>query len=148
MSLQGKVIEVLTEHVIVEVVPRPECKGCHACTGLLDGEKRSAVRQIKALNNGFSLSPGDEVMIDLNPGQGSIVAILIFGLPIAAFIAGLTLAPQLAIYSGFELTDLFRVVTGFLSMALIFVLLAWFSRTRHVDRLSMRVMKKIERNNG
>lgn len=143
MSLQGKVIEVSDKCVIVEVIPRPECQGCHACTGLLDGEKRSKTRQIKALAQGFDLTTGDEVIIDLNPGEGSIVALLLFGIPILAFFAGLAVTPYLCALLSLELNDLSRVVAGFSFMGLAFAGLACFSRTRHAEKLTMRVQQKI-----
>lgn len=143
MSLQGKVIEVSDKCVIVEVVPRPECQGCHACTGLLDGEKRSKTKQIKALAEGFDLKAGDEVIIDLNPGEGSIVAILLFGIPILAFFAGLGVTPHLCSALSLELSDLARVVCGFTFMGLAFAGLAFFSRTRHAENFTMRVQQKV-----
>lgn len=143
MSLQGKVIEVSENTVTVEVVPRPECQGCHACTGLLDGEKRSKTRQIKAFSQGFSLNPGDEVVIDLSPGHGSLVALLIFGIPILAFFAGLWATPWLSTFFHSEPSDLLRIIFGFAFMSIAFLLLAIFSRTRHAESLNMKVQQKL-----
>ncbi|HMM58930.1 MAG TPA: SoxR reducing system RseC family protein, partial [Candidatus Rifleibacterium sp.] len=87
MSLQGKVTAVEELTVTVEVVPKAECKGCHACSGLT-GDGKPGMKAIKAIKGSFFVKPGDEVVLDLNPGEGSIAALLVFGFPMAAFFAG------------------------------------------------------------
>ena len=62
----------------------------------------------------------------------------------AAFFAGLFLAPPLSTYLGYPLSDLFRVICGFLGMGLAFALLAIFSRSRHASRLTMKVVKIVD----
>ncbi|MBU1108368.1 MAG: SoxR reducing system RseC family protein [Candidatus Riflebacteria bacterium] len=141
MSLQGKVTGIEGVYAIVEVEPRPECTGCHACTGLLDGEKRSKRKQIKALVKDFEVNPGDDVLLDLNPGEGSIAALLIFGLPIAGFFAGLALTPWLCNSIGCGVSDLARVISGFTGMSVAFALLAVVARTRKAEQLSLKVVK-------
>ena len=143
MSLQGKVTGIEGIYAIVEVEPRPECNGCHACTGLLDGEKRSKKKQIKALAQNFQLHPGDEVLLDLNPGEGSIAALLVFGLPIAGFFAGMALAPWFCSIIGSDISDLWRAVSGFAGMLLAFAMLAAVSRTRQAEQLSLKVIQII-----
>lgn len=142
MSLHGKVLSVSEQHAVIEVTPRPECQGCHACTGLLDGEKRSATRQIKVLKNNFTVNVNDEVVIDLNPGHGSIAAVLIFGIPILAFLAGLIGAPYICDYFSIPVSDLYRLLSGFTLMAGAFILLAVFSRSAMAEKLSMRITEK------
>jgi len=142
MSLNGKVISVTENHAVVEVTPRPECQGCHACTGLLDGEKRSSTRQIKVLKNNFDVQENDQVAVDLNPGHGSIAAILIFGIPILAFLAGLTGAPFICDYFSLPVSDIYRLFSGFILMAGAFLCLAFFSRSSLAEKLSMRITEK------
>jgi len=141
MSLPGKVIEVHEEYVLVEVEPKPECKGCHACTGLLDGEKKSARQQIKALIGEVTPEVGDEVIIDLNPGEGSLAALMVFGIPIAGFFGGLALTPWLCSVTGMEVTDGARFLWGMVTMGLSFVFLAGLARTGPVKKISLRVME-------
>jgi len=143
MSLQGKVTAVEELTVTVEVVPRTECKGCHACSGLA-GDGKPGLKAIKAIKGSFFVKPGDEVLLDLNPGEGSIAALLVFGFPMAAFFAGLFLAPPLSIYLGYPLSDSFRVICGFSGMVVAFMLLALFSRSRHANRLTMKVIKIVD----
>lgn len=139
MSLPGKVIEVHQEYALVEVEPKPQCKGCHACTGLLDGEKKPAYQQIKALIDEVRPEIGDEVIIDLKPGEGSLAAFMVFGIPMAGFFAGLALTPWLCSITGMAVSDGSRLMWGMLSMALSFVLLALIARTESVKRISLRV---------
>jgi len=141
MSLQGKVIAVEEGFATVEVEPRPECKGCHACTGLLDGEKRSAKKQIQAMTEGFKVNPGDEVILDLHPGEGTIAALLIFGLPVVGFLSGMAGAPWLCQMIGNTISDFWRLISGFVGMALAFGLVAIIARTRPVRKLSLKVVE-------
>jgi len=144
MSLQGKVTAVEDGFATVEVEPRPECKGCHACTGLLDGEKRSAKKQIKAKTDNFKVNIGDEVVLDLNPGEGTVAAILIFGLPIAGFVIGMSLTPWLCQLTGSEISDIWRLVAGFGGMTAAFALVAIAARTRQAEKLSLKVVEVIK----
>lgn len=139
MSLPGKVIEVEQDSIIVEVSPKPECNGCHACTGLLGGEKKSSPRKIKALKGGFSPKVGDEVILDINPGEGSVAAVLVFGIPMAFFFAGLFLAPDLCTFLNLTLTDLSRFLSAFAGLAVGFVILALIARTKSAKKLTMKV---------
>ncbi|MDD2998405.1 MAG: SoxR reducing system RseC family protein [Candidatus Riflebacteria bacterium] len=142
MSLHGKVIRVETGHAIVEVSPRPECQGCNACKGLL-GDKPEELKQIKVLKAGFILEAGDEVIVDLNPGEESIAAILVFGAPVAGFFAGLFMTPYICELGGLQTSDIITVICGFGGMAIAFALLAIFSRSRFADKLTMKVVKKL-----
>ncbi|MGM0600511.1 MAG: SoxR reducing system RseC family protein [Candidatus Rifleibacteriota bacterium] len=141
MSLPGKVVKVNEESVVVEVSPRPECNGCHACTGLLGGEKKSALKRIDVLKGEFSPRIGDEVILDINPGEGTLAAILVFGIPLASFFVGLLLTPFLCSTFGFELTDQARFISGFSALGLGFFLLAIIARTRSANKLSLKVIE-------
>lgn len=143
MSLQGKVTAVEELTVTVEVVPKAECKGCHACSGLA-GDGKPGLKIIKASKGSFFVKTGDEVVLDLNPGEGSVAALLVFGFPMAAFFAGLFLAPTLSSYLGYPTSDSFRVICGFSGMGVAFALLAVFSRSRHASRLTMKVVKIVD----
>lgn len=145
MSLQGKVIQINETSVLVEVVPMPECQGCQACKGLLGEGNGVTTKQIKALKGNFNLEVGDEVLVDLNPGEGSVAAILVFGVPIAGFFAGLLATPMFCEMTGFALSDTARVLMGFAGMGIAFAMLAIFARSRYADKLSMKIMKKIEK---
>ncbi|KAF1079774.1 MAG: hypothetical protein GQF41_3891 [Candidatus Rifleibacterium amylolyticum] len=144
MSLQGKVTAVEEGFATVEVEPRPECKGCHACTGLLDGEKRSAKKQIRAMTKDFKVNIGDEVVLDLNPGEGTLAALLIFGLPVAGFITGMVLTPWFCQAIGIEINDLGRLISGFGGMAVAFVIVAIAARTKQAEKLSLKVVEIIK----
>lgn len=144
MSLPGKVTEVFETTVTVEVSPRTECKGCHACSGLAGGGENARTRTIKAFKGSHDVQPGDMVLLDLNPGEGSVAAMLVFGFPMAAFFAGLFAAPAICATAGIEVTDMLRVLSGFLGMAVAFMILAVISRTRHAERLQMKVIRKLE----
>ncbi len=141
MSLHGKVTAVEEGFATVEVEPRPECNGCHACTGLLDGEKRASKKQIRAMTENFKVSIGDEVLLDLRPGEGTVAAMLIFGLPIAGFLLGLILTPWFCQITGAAISDIWRVISGFAGMAAAFIIVAIVSRTRAAQRLSLKVVE-------
>lgn len=143
MSLQGKVTAVEDFTVTVEVIPKAECKGCHACSGLA-GDGKPGLKAITAIKGSLFIKPGDEVILDLNPGEGSVAALLVFGFPMAAFFVGLFLAPVLSTWLGYPLTDLFRVICGFSGMGVAFALLAAFSRSKHASRLTMKVVKIVD----
>ncbi|PKL46646.1 MAG: hypothetical protein CVV42_15745 [Candidatus Riflebacteria bacterium HGW-Riflebacteria-2] len=144
MSLQGKVKAVEEGFATIEVEPRPECQGCHACTGLLDGEKRSTKKEIRVKTENFAVSIGDEVLVDLHPGEGTVAALLIFGLPIAGFIVGMALTPWLCQLIGSETTDLWRLISGSAGMALAFALVAIAARTRQAEKLSLKIVEVIK----
>ncbi|GAB4273397.1 MAG: hypothetical protein Kow0029_13050 [Candidatus Rifleibacteriota bacterium] len=146
MSLPGKIISVQETTVTVEVNPRPECKGCHACTGLSGGEKKSATRQITALKGKFSPAVGDEVILDINPGEGSLAALLVFGLPLAFFFLGLFFAPSLCNFFSIQLTDLSRFFAAFIGLAIGFVILALVSRSKPAKSLTLKIIA-IEKKN-
>jgi len=145
MTLQGKITRIEKGFATVEVEPRPECKGCHACTGLLDGEKRSAKKEIRALTEDFEVQIGDEVLLDLHPGEGTIAAMLIFGLPIAGFFIGLILTPWICQLTGQPVSDFWRLIAGFIGMALAFIAVAFFARTRQAEKLSLKIVRIINR---
>ncbi len=142
MSLTGTIIELKDSTAVVEVSPKPECKGCHACTGLL-GDKKSATRQLEVPLESINVKVGDQVVLDLEPGHGSIAALLIFGMPILAFFLGIWLTPWICNGLELETSDLARVITGFLAMGVSFVLLAIFSRSSAAKALSMKIVKKL-----
>lgn len=141
MSLQGKVISVEEGFATVEVEPRPECEGCHACTGLLDGEKRSAKKQVRVMTENFEVRVNDEVIVDLHPGEGTVAALLIFGLPVIGFFIGMTITPWICQVAGSDISDLWRVVSGFAGMAAAFILVAIAARSRQAEKLSLKVIK-------
>lgn len=141
MSLPGKVISIDGDHLVVEVTPKPECNGCHACTGLLGGEKKSAPKKIDALKGDFSPQIGDEVILDVNPGEGSIAAILVFGTPMLTFFAGLFAAPWIAETLNFQLNDPARLLCAFIGLAAGFAALAVISRSRAAKKLTLKVVE-------
>ena len=143
MSLPGTVIEINENQVIVEVRPMPECNGCHACTGLLGGEKKSSLKQIAALKGNFNPQIGDRVILDTNPGEGSIAAILVFGFPMLSFFIGLIVAPYLADLLHFPPTDGTRLITALILMAISFVLLSFFSHTKTAKKLTLKITQII-----
>ncbi len=144
MSLPGKVTAVFETTATVEVVPRSECQGCHACSGLSDGGNQIKTRSIKAIKGDIEVKPGDEVLLDLNPGEGSLAALLVFGFPMAAFFAGLFLTPFIAKLTGSPQNDLLMIITGFSFMGAAFVVLALFARSRHAEKLTMKIIRKID----
>ncbi len=141
MSLPGKIIEVNSNLAIVEVSPKPECTGCHACQGLLGGEKKSSLKRIEAFIDDVVPEPGDEVILDTKPGEGSIAALLVFGLPMLFFFVGLFLGPQVSLYLGFSASDSTRLITGFIFMAISFAILAGVSKTKFARSISLKVTK-------
>ncbi len=144
MSLPGKVTAVFETTATVEVIPRSECQGCHACSGLSDGDNQTKTRSIKALKGNFEIKPGDEVLLDLNPGEGSLAALLVFGFPMAAFFAGLFLTPLIARLTGSPPSDLLMIIVGFSCMGAAFLVLAIFARSRHAEKLTMKIIQKID----
>ncbi len=142
MSLPGRVLKIEGDEILVEVTPKPECNGCHACTGLLGGEKKSAPRQIKALRGNFSPAIGDEVILDINPGEGSIAAIMVFGLPMLSFFIGLFAAPWLSDQLSFALTDLSRFICAVTGLVSGFMVLAIISRTDRARNLSLKIVDR------
>lgn len=141
MSLPGKVVEVQENCLIVEVSPRPECNGCHACTGLLGGEKKSAPRKIEVLKGNFDPKVGDQVILDLQPGEGSIAAILVFGVPLFSFFIGLLFTPWFAKIFGFAVTEASRFLTALVCLAVGFIILAIVARSNRVKKISLRVVE-------
>jgi sigma-E factor negative regulatory protein RseC len=141
MSLPGKVIEINEKFAIVEVSPKPECDGCHACQGLLGGEKKSSLKRIEAFIDEVKPQPGDEVILDTKPGEGSIAALLVFGLPMLFFFLGLFWGPDISTILGFSGSDSTRLIFGFVFMALSFLILAGISKTTFAKSISLKVIK-------
>jgi hypothetical protein len=80
-------------------------------------------------------------VLDINPGEGSVAAILVVGIPLTSFFGGLMLTPFLCSIFGFELTDQARFICGFIALALGFIFLAVIAKTRSVSKLSLKVVE-------
>lgn len=140
MSLTGIVTEVKNDFAIVKVIPKPECKGCHACRGFIGGEKKSENREIRAKIEDVIPSVGDEVLLDLNPGEGSLAALLVFGMPIGGFFTGLFLAQWFASLYGWSNDELIQLAFAISGTIVAFVALAIISRCSTLENIRLKII--------
>ncbi len=143
MSLTGRVLSVEDRWITVEVQPLAGCQGCKACAGLLAGGDRQGPRRIRALRQGFSLVPGDEVRIDTRPGEGSLTAFLVFGVPMAGFFGGLLAGPALLTSQGLPSGDWQGVVGGGIGLGLAALVILAGYRWGLFERWSLKVVEKL-----
>jgi len=97
----GRVAEAYRGRAIVELdVPpdagsRPECARCGLCASM-GGGRAGAVAELRAVvPAGLQLAPGDRVELRLRLASPGRAAVLLLGLPLAAFVGGVLGAWQL-----------------------------------------------------
>lgn len=143
MSLIGTVISVEGEWITVEVGPLAGCQGCHACGGLLTGGEVAQPRRLSALRQGFDLAAGDRVTLDTNPGEVSLAAVIIFGLPLAGFFLGLWVTPTWLTSPGATPADWHHALGGGLGILGAALVVYLGSRAGWFTRLSLKVTGKL-----
>jgi hypothetical protein len=110
MALRGTVCEIVGNEAIVEVRNSKDCGGCTACKSL--GGDPGAPRKVRALLNGHTVIPGELVILDTNPGEGSLAALVVFGLPLVGFFAGVFAGIPIAGWFGYPGAEWQSVVGG------------------------------------
>lgn len=83
MKERGTVIEKEAEVAVIEIMPHEECKGCGSC-----GTARSRKITIRG-EKAQPLNKGEQVELEMDPSLFLQVVMLIYGLPLAAFLAAL-----------------------------------------------------------
>ena len=141
MSLSGKVVQVHDDLVEVLVVPRPECQGCKTCQSLLN-EEHTRERVIQAFRGDFPVVPGDQVTLDLLPGMGSLVAVILFAVPLIGFFAGVWAGPQLGVWLGYAGGESAAFLCGILGFFLAMGLIGLAHRLGRFQRLQLRIVAK------
>ena len=139
MEITGIVIAVKNEWIIVEVTTRPQCNGCKGCAGLFDSDQQGK-KHVQALRGDFSPAIGDNVQLDTRPGEGSLVATLIFGFPMAGFFVGMFLGIPAAQYFGFPAAEWQSFVGGIAGLMISFLILYVINLTGKLNRLSLKVV--------
>ena len=142
MSLPGRVVEVQGEWVVVEVMPRSECNGCIACKSLLDEGEKAAPKKVRALKGQIELAEGDQVILDTDPGTGSLAAIIVFGVPMASFFTGLIFTGPIISRVVAEPQEWHALLAGVTLLSLSLIAVGLLSRAGCFDRLSLKILKK------
>lgn len=140
MGLTGKVVEKKDNWVFVEVMPIADCQGCTTCKGLGDGEPGKK-RTVQALTNDHSPQVGDEVILDNNPGEGTIAAFLVFGFPLLGFVIGIFSTGPLLNYLGIVPRDIFLLAGGGLGLVIPWLVIWAIGEVGFVKKLSLKVVK-------
>lgn len=98
---------------------------------------------MRALRQGFSLVPGDEVRVDTRPGEGSLTAFLVFGIPMGGFFGGLLAGPALLAGRGLPPGDWQGIVGGGIGLGLAALTILACYRGGVFDRWSLKVVEKV-----
>jgi len=80
---RGTVIEKNPDTAVIEIVPHEECRGCGSC-----GSARSRKVMIRG-EKARSINMGDKVELEMDPSLFLEVTFLMYGLPMAVFLAAL-----------------------------------------------------------
>lgn len=98
---------------------------------------------MRALRQGIALVPGDEVRVDTRPGEGSLTAFLVFGVPMGGFFGGLLAGPALLADRGLPAGDWQGVVGGGIGLGLAALAILICYRGGLFDRWSLKVVEKL-----
>ncbi len=145
MSLVGTVIAVDGEWITVEVRPLVGCQGCRACGGLLSGNEATQFRRVSALRQGFALAPGDRVTLDTRPGEVTLAALVMFGLPLVGLFLGLWAGPTLLAQPGSATpaADWHHAIGGVVGLVTAACLVYLGARAGWFTHLSLKVTGKL-----
>lgn len=113
MEETGIVIELIADLALVEFNRTGACKhGCEGCGACLTGDKRISVEA----SNSLGAKVGEEVVVALPGSSFAIATLLMYVLPLIAFLAALFLSSKLN-------NDLIQGLIAVLSAAIVFAVL-------------------------
>jgi len=99
-------------------------------------------QQVKARRGALDLYPGEEVVIDLIPGEGVLASFFLFGLPIVGFLAGAFGGTPIAQLLGYPQAEWQSLAGGALGFSIPTIILAFLARRGWFDRVSFIVVEK------
>ena len=139
MGLPGKVVEIRDGWVFVEVTPRSDCQGCSACQGLMT-EGSAKTRIIQAISPTVNPAVGDEVLLEAKPGEGSLAAFLVFGLPLIGFLLGVFVGGPLLTRMGGASGEGGALLCGLIGLFLPWVMVYALGHFGYFRGLSLKVV--------
>lgn len=107
-----------------------------------EGQKQRA-REIQARPGDEPLQVGDLVEVAAAPGTGSLAAVLLFGLPLIGFFAGLLLLPTWLRAWGFPQGEGWSLLSAFGTLGLSLFLVGCLTRLGLFRSLALKVMHRI-----
>ncbi len=145
MSLIGNIIAIKDNKAIVKVKPVANCNGCKTCALLLKNNSTfNEEREIEAAFSDEKYQIGDRVKLELSEGRGLTAAVILYGIPIIAFMSGLLLSPSICRFFTIKVTDLAQAVIAFIFLAISFLLVYFIlRRTNSSGQFLMTITEKL-----
>jgi len=142
MAILGTVVQVLPDgKVQVKAGPAGGCESCSKCGGVF-GSEGPAVRLVEASPGGCQVKVGDHVAVESDPGTTSLAAFLLFGLPLAALVAGMTLGgPWIRQVLALSSDDTAALLAGGMAFLVTVALVTLIARTSLAGRFQLRVSR-------
>jgi positive regulator of sigma E activity len=138
LSETGQVLRTLSGKALVRIPRSKECQGCHGCS-MIDPEQG----MVAEAENPLGARPGDRVRIETRGVEGKIkAALLLFGFPMAALLAGAIASQPLFRRLGLgAAAEGLGVLTGLLLMAAAFALLYYVRKRKGAQAVRSRIVE-------
>lgn len=145
MSLIGNIIAIKDNTAIVKVKPVANCNGCKTCALLLKNNSSfNEEREIEATLKGDEYQVGDKVKLELSEGRGSTAALILYGIPIIAFMTGLLLSSSICEFLSIPISDLAQAITAFIFLTISFLIVYFILRRTSSSRhFLMTITEKV-----
>lgn len=128
---EGVVVGISGGNATVEILRKSACESC-AAAGIC--HPRDANKSFMEAANPLRAVPGQKVRVELKPQSYLQMAIVLYGVPLAALVTGAIVAKNLSLYtSGGEHSDRWAFYTGIVCMIVSFVSIRLYAK---------KVMKK------
>ena len=146
MSLQGKILSFSYDKHTAKVLVKPvaDCNGCKACAGLIQSSNAANSEcEIEALTNYLDLKEGDIVKVEMSENQRSKAAILIYGVPLIGFLAGLFIVVSFGHLLNIVVIDLYKVIGAFIGLFISFLFIVVFFKVMKPESFIMTITEII-----
>jgi positive regulator of sigma E activity len=111
---RGVVYQLDGDQALVEMFPEAKCTGCAACQLLAPG------RHGLAAANLIGAKVGDKVEVEITQETNRLIPLVVFGLPIGFFVAGLAV--------GSIFSETWGIILALAALLVSFGLVRWFDR--------------------
>jgi len=128
--------EVKRNYVLLSKNRTEACGSCALKDSCSATGTASKEIEIKAIKNNIDVAPGDYVEIEVPNFSASKLALLLYGIPLAVFIA------TLLFMIGLDFSELLSLLTAFSSMAVFYIGLSIYDR-KNREKLMPIIIRKV-----
>lgn len=135
------VVRKLTEDIVI--LEKARTQACSTCgsKNSCNISQDSKVVTIKALKNGVDVQPGDSVEIETGKLTATRVAMIVYGIPLAAFLT------TLIVFSSILKSEGLAVGLAFASIVVAYGFIGIYDR-KNRERLMPRIIRKVDLPDG